>query len=69
MKRKELLEDYRSKKVSELEEIKLDLLSQLFNIRMQKGAGQLNQNHLFKEIKRNIARVNQLISDKNNIGV
>ena len=64
MKRKETLKDYRSKTVSELQELKIELLQQLFSLRMQKGTGQLKQNHLFKSVKQNIARINLVISEK-----
>ena len=64
MKRKETLKDYRSKSVSELQELKVELLQQLFSLRMQKGTGQLNKNHLFKSAKKNIARINLIISEK-----
>ena len=64
MKRQETLKDYRSKSVSELEELKIELLQQLFSLRMQKGTGQLNKIHLFKSAKKNIARINLIISEK-----
>ena len=64
MKRQETLKDYRSKSVSELEGLKIELLQQLFSLRMQKGTGQLNKNHLFKSAKKNIARINLIISEK-----
>jgi len=64
MKRQETLKDYRSKSVSELEALKIELLQQLFSLRMQKGTGQLNKNHLFKSAKKNIARINLIISEK-----
>ncbi|WP_033144269.1 50S ribosomal protein L29, partial [Francisella tularensis] len=34
-------------------------------LRMQKGTGQLKKNHLFKSAKRDIARINTIISEKN----
>lgn len=64
MKRKDTLKEYRAKSVSELQEIKIELMQQLFSLRMQKGTGQLKKNHLFKDAKRNVARINLLISEK-----
>lgn len=45
------------KSFKELEKIELDLLKELFNLRMQKGSDQQSKTHLFKEVKKNIARV------------
>ena len=65
MKRKDTLKDCRSKSIDQLQEDKIDLLQQLFSLRMQKGAGQLKKNHLFKCAKKDIARINTIISEKN----
>ncbi|MFV9972236.1 MAG: 50S ribosomal protein L29 [Francisella endosymbiont of Hyalomma asiaticum] len=65
MKRKDTLKDYRGKSVDQLQEAKIELLQQLFSLRMQKGTGQLKKNHLFKIAKRDIARINTIISKKN----
>ena len=65
MKRKDTLKDFRGKSIDQLQEAKIELLQQLFSLRMQKGAGQLKKNHLFKSAKRDIARINTIISEKN----
>ncbi|MFV9931396.1 MAG: 50S ribosomal protein L29 [Francisella endosymbiont of Hyalomma asiaticum] len=65
MKRKDTLKDYRSKSIDQLQEAKIELLQQLFSLRMQKGTEQLKKNHLFKSAKRDIARINTIISEKN----
>ena len=39
MKRNDTLKDYRNKSIGQLQEVKIELLQQLFSLRMQKGAG------------------------------
>lgn len=60
MKRDEL------KKMSaeELQKELIDLQREHFNLRMQLGSGQLARVHLIKEVKRNIARVKTLLTEK-----
>ncbi|WP_370979624.1 50S ribosomal protein L29 [Agaribacterium sp. ZY112] len=58
-----------TKNYSELtvEELKAELLSQLdaqFKLRMQKSTGQLNQTHLVKQTRRDIARVKTALRQK-----
>ncbi len=65
MKRKDILKDYRDKGIDQLQGTKIELLQQLFSLRMQNGAGQLKKNHLFKSAKKDIARINTIISEKN----
>mgnify|MGYP006142243793 CR=1 FL=1 len=65
MKRKDTLIECRDKSVDQLQEKKIELLQQLFSLRMQMGAGQLKKNHLFKSAKKYIARINTIISEKN----
>ena len=52
MKAKEL----REKSVEELNTELLNLLREQFNLRMQLAGGQLNQTHMLKQVRRNIAR-------------
>jgi len=50
-----------------VEELNAELLSQLeeqFKLRMQKATGQLEQTHLMKQIRRNIARIKTVIRQK-----
>ncbi len=42
----------------------LDLLREQFNLRMQKTTGQLGQTHLLKQVRRDIARVMTVLSNK-----
>lgn len=60
MKAKEL----REKSVEELNTELLNLLREQFNLRMQLASGQLQQSHLSKQVRRNIARVKTLITEK-----
>ncbi|MDE4996600.1 50S ribosomal protein L29, partial [Francisella tularensis subsp. holarctica] len=39
MKRKDTLKDYRGKSIDQFQEVKIELLQQLFSLRMQKGTG------------------------------
>jgi large subunit ribosomal protein L29 len=59
-------------KASELKEKSMDdlnkelsnLLREQFNLRMQKGTGQLAKPHLMKAVRRNIARVKTVLNQK-----
>ncbi|ODN42811.1 50S ribosomal protein L29 [Piscirickettsia litoralis] len=46
----------------------LELLREQFNLRMQHGSGQLAQNHLLKNVRRNIARVKTVLHEKKRAG-
>ena len=56
--------ELREKSVDELNEILLGLLRDQFNHRMQKSTGQLNQTHLQAVVRKDIARVKTLITEK-----
>lgn len=61
MKAKEL----REKSVEELNTRKLlNLLREQFNLRMQAASGQLQQSHLLKQVRRDVARVKTLLNEK-----
>jgi len=50
-----------------VDELKAELLSQLesqFKLRMQKSTGQLNQTHLLKQTRRDIARIKTVLRQK-----
>ncbi|MFP1484359.1 50S ribosomal protein L29 [Escherichia coli] len=59
MKAKEL----REKSVEELN-TELNLLREQFNLRMQAASGQLQQSHLLKQVRRDVARVKTLLNEK-----
>ena len=56
--------DLRSKSAAELNEVLVGLQRDQFNFRMQKSTGQLAQSHLLTGVKKDIARVKTLISEK-----
>ncbi|EFJ1171321.1 50S ribosomal protein L29 [Escherichia coli] len=60
MKAKEL----REKSVEELNTELLNLLREQFNLRMQTASGQLQQSHLLKQVRRDVARVKTLLNEK-----
>lgn len=64
MKAIEKIKKLKKKSIEELREHKIDLLKEQFNLRMQKGTGQLTQNHNFKNIRRDISRINTILSEK-----
>ncbi len=56
--------ELREKSVEELNAQLLDLLRDQFNYRMQKATSQLQQTHLLKQTRRDIARVKTAIAEK-----
>ncbi len=57
-------QELRTKSVSELENEHFAIRKELFNIRMQRGIGQTPQTHLFRKLKRQIAMIKTIISEK-----
>ena len=57
--------ELKSKGVEELKSQLLELLKEQFTLRMQKGSGQLTQTHLLKGVRRDIARVKTVLTEKN----
>ena len=60
--------ELRQTNVEELNKELNDLLKEQFNLRMQKGTGQSPKPHLHKQVRRNIARVNTILSEKKREG-
>lgn len=58
----------REKSVDELREERLELQRGLFNLRMQQATGQLMKSHQFKESRQQIARINTILTEKNEAG-
>ena len=56
--------ELREKTVDELNNVLHDLLKDQFNYRIQKATGQLAQSHLLGEVRRDIARVKTVLTDK-----
>ncbi|MFK7863044.1 MAG: 50S ribosomal protein L29 [Pseudohongiellaceae bacterium] len=60
--------DLREKSVEELQAQLQELYKDQFNQRMQLGAGQLGQVHLVGAVKKDIARVKTIITEKQKSG-
>ena len=58
--------DLRAKTAPDLRRDLLDLLREQFNLRMQKGTGQLAQTHRMKEVRREIARIKTVMNEQGN---
>jgi large subunit ribosomal protein L29 len=58
------LKELRQKSAAELAEHVLDLRREQFNLRMQKGSGQLTKTHQLKRVRREIAQVKTLLGSK-----
>jgi len=58
------LKELRQKNVEQLGEHLVDLRREQFNLRMQKGSGQLTQTHQFGRVRREIAQVKHLLGAK-----
>ncbi len=58
-------EELRSKSEAQLKEELNGLLREQFNLRMQKGSGQLNNSARMKGVRRDVARVLTIMNEKN----
>ncbi|HQV48540.1 MAG: 50S ribosomal protein L29 [Xanthomonadales bacterium] len=58
------LKDLRQKSEKELNEHLGELRREQFNLRMQKGSGQLTQTHQFGRVRREIAQVKFVLGSK-----
>ena len=56
--------ELRQKTVDELNQELLALLREQFNLRMQRATGQASKSHLFRQARRNIARVKMVLGEK-----
>ncbi len=56
--------ELKDKSVDELKETLVSLSKEQFKHRMQQSTGQLNQTHLLKATKRDIARVKTVLNEK-----
>ncbi len=56
--------ELREKSVDDLQKELHGLLREQFNLRMQKGTGQLSQTHRVSQVRREIARVKTILSEK-----
>jgi large subunit ribosomal protein L29 len=56
--------ELRNKTVEELNSELLALLKEQFNLRVQRGVGQNPQAHLFKKVRRQVARIKTILREK-----
>ena len=56
--------ELREKSTDELNQDLLGLLKEQFNLRLRKSTGQLNQSHLLRQNKRDIARIKTVMTQK-----
>ena len=56
--------ELRAKSAVELREERTGLLREQFNLRMQKGTGQLGQPSELRRVRRDIARVQTILNEK-----
>ncbi len=54
----------REKSVEELRKELLDSHREIFNLRMQRGSGQMTGHHRFKVARRTIARIRTILSER-----
>ena len=56
--------ELRQKQLPELKQVLTDLLRKQFKLRIVKASGELKRNHQIKQLRRNIARVMTLLTEK-----
>ena len=56
--------ELRNKSIDELKQELLSLSREKFNLRMQRGTGQLSRPHQLKAVRRNIARTKTILNEK-----
>ncbi len=64
MKNKEFVKELNSKEISQLQEDLVAAKKELFNLRFQVATNQLDNTSRIKEVRRNIARIQTIISEK-----
>ena len=64
MKTTKYVEDLRAKSIAELNEELVAAKKELFNLRFQNATNQLDNTSRIKEVRRNIARIQTVITEK-----
>ncbi len=64
MKTKKFLDELKTKSVAELNDELVAAKKELFNLRFQNATNQLDNTSRIKEVRKNIARIQTVISDK-----
>ncbi len=60
--------ELREKSQEELQQTLHELLKEQFNLRMQRGTGQLARHHQVRQVRRDIARVKTVMNEKRKAG-
>lgn len=56
--------ELRAKSAEELKQEMVDLRKEEFNLRMQRGTGQLSNTARFKQIRRDVARIKTILNEQ-----
>ena len=64
MKRRDFIKEATSKSVDELRDQARSMKEELLKLRFRQSTGQLEQGHRIGEVKKNLARVNTIIRQK-----
>ena len=64
MKTRDFVEDLKSKSAAELSDELVAAKKELFNLRFQNATNQLDNTSRIKEVRRNIARIQTVISEQ-----
>ena len=67
MKTSKYLEELKSKSVADLNAQLVDAKKELFNLRFQNATNQLDNTARIKEVRKNIARIQTVITEKENV--
>lgn len=57
-------QEYRQKSSEDLNKELIELNTELFKLKMQKGMGQVARPHAFKQIKRQVARIKTILNER-----
>ena len=60
--------DYRNMSLEELNKELIDLRREQFNLRMQQGAGNMPKVHRFGAVRKDIARIKTVLTEKTQAG-
>ena len=67
MKTSKYLEELKSQSVADLNAQLVDAKKELFNLRFQNATNQLDNTSRIKEVRKNIARIQTLITEKSKV--
>lgn len=58
------IQEIREQTIKELQAKKRDLSQEIFNLRIQQSSGQLERPHMLRQLRRQIARIETVITEK-----